>query len=88
MNGVGHIIQTFHLSDDPETQVSAFDTDSLNDNNRPSLQSTNIINTDQIRNQEEKILLDGSFLTEEAFRTLRIDLNLDRIENTFERYVS
>lgn len=89
MSGVGHIIKTFYLSEDPETQVSAFDADSLNFSNRPSLQPTNLLNNcEQIKNEEERILLDGSFLTEEAFRTLRIDLNLDRIENTFERYVS
>lgn len=81
---------TFHLSQDPETQVAALGPDSLNASTRPSLipNAVGLLPKDKREIEREPILLKGSFLTEEAFQALKTDLTEDLIENTFGRYVS
>uniref|UniRef100_A0A1B0AQV4 Phosducin domain-containing protein n=2 Tax=Nemorhina TaxID=44051 RepID=A0A1B0AQV4_9MUSC len=80
---------TFHLSEDPETQVSALGPDSLNPSTRPSL-IPNCANLLPNKNKldSDQIPLKGSFLTEEAFRALKTDLDVDKIENTFEIFLN
>uniref|UniRef100_A0A1A9ZKC4 Uncharacterized protein n=1 Tax=Glossina pallidipes TaxID=7398 RepID=A0A1A9ZKC4_GLOPL len=80
---------TFHLSEDPETQVSALGPDSLNPSTRPSL-IPNCANLLPSKNKldSDQIPLKGSFLTEEAFRALKTALDVDKIENTFEKFVT
>ncbi|TMW50685.1 hypothetical protein DOY81_004253 [Sarcophaga bullata] len=79
---------TFHLSQDPETQVAALGPDSLNPSTRPSLipNATSLLPSKEKR-KSELVLLKGSFLTDEAFQALKTKLDIDLIENTFERYV-
>lgn len=79
---------TFHLSQDPETQVAALGPDSLNPSTRPSLipNAANLLPSQEKRASEE-VLLKGSFLTDEAFQALKTKLDIDLIENTFDRYV-
>lgn len=81
---------TFHLSEDPETQVAALGPDSLNPSTRPSLipNSLTLLPKDKRESEREPILLKGSFLTDDAFQALKTDLDVDLIENTFGRYVS
>lgn len=80
---------TFHLSEDPETQVAALGPDSLNPSTRPSLIPNSVsLLPSRDKDESEKILLKGSFLTDEAFQALKIKLDVDIIENTFERSVS
>lgn len=81
---------TFHLSEDPETQVAALGPDSLNASTRPSLipNTAGLLPKDRRELEREPILLKGSFLTDEAFQALKTDLTVDLIENTFGRYVS
>lgn len=81
---------TFHLSEDPETQVGTLGPDSLNASTRPSLipNSAGLLVKDKRELDREPILLKGSFLTDEAFQALKTDLTVDLIENTFGRYVS
>ncbi|BFF96409.1 uncharacterized protein DMAD_05075 [Drosophila madeirensis] len=81
---------TFHLSEDPETQVAALGPDSLNPSTRPSLipNSVNLLIKDKRESERGPILLEGSFLTDEAFQTLKTDLDVDLIENTFGRYLN
>ncbi|XP_011186692.2 uncharacterized protein LOC105214777 [Zeugodacus cucurbitae] len=80
---------TFHLSEDPETQVAALGPDSLNPSTRPSL----IPNAASLLPGKEKrdsdpIFLKGSFLTDEAFQALKTELDIDLIENTFDKYLN
>lgn len=79
---------TFHLSQDPETQVAALGPDSLNPSTRPSLipNAVSVLPSQEKRASEE-VLLKGSFLTDEAFQALKTKLDIDLIENTFDRYV-
>ncbi|EDW26178.1 GL25501 [Drosophila persimilis] len=81
---------TFHLSEDPETQVAALGPDSLNPSTRPSLipNSVSLLPKDKRESEREPILLKGSFLTDEAFQALKTDLDVDLIENTFGRYLN
>ncbi|EDV98679.1 GH23317 [Drosophila grimshawi] len=81
---------TFHLSEDPETQVATLGPDSLNASTRPSLipNSVSLLPKDKREIEREPILLKGSFLTDEAFQTLKTDLTVDLIENTFGRYLN
>ncbi|XP_034106560.1 uncharacterized protein LOC117569488 [Drosophila albomicans] len=81
---------TFHLSEDPETQVAALGPDSLNASTRPSLipNAISLLPKDKRETEREPILLKGSFLTEEAFQALKTDLTVDLIENTFGRYLN
>ncbi|XP_030372016.1 uncharacterized protein LOC115622256 [Scaptodrosophila lebanonensis] len=80
---------TFHLSEDPETQVSALGPDSLNPSTRPSLIPNSIsLLPAKDKRESEPILLKGSFLTDEAFQVLKTDLDVDLIENTFGRYLN
>ncbi|KAH8300492.1 hypothetical protein KR018_009135 [Drosophila ironensis] len=81
---------TFHLSEDPETQVAALGPDSMNPSTRPSLipNSLTLLPKDKRENEREPILLKGSFLTDEAFQALKTDLDVDLIENTFGRYLN
>ncbi|KAL7731575.1 hypothetical protein ACLKA6_013102 [Drosophila palustris] len=81
---------TFHLSEDPETQVAALGPDSLNASTRPSLipNAVSLLPKDKRETDREPILLKGSFLTEEAFQALKTDLTVDLIENTFGRYLN
>ncbi|KAH8405068.1 hypothetical protein KR222_010782 [Zaprionus bogoriensis] len=81
---------TFHLSEDPETQVAALGPDSLNASTRPSLipNAVGLLPKDKRETEQEPILLKGSFLTEEAFQALKTDLTVDLIENTFGRYLN
>ncbi|CAD7006308.1 unnamed protein product [Ceratitis capitata] len=80
---------TFHLSEDPETQVAALGPDSLNPSTRPSLipNSVNLLPGKDKRGSEP-ILLKGSFLTNEAFQALKTELDIDLIENTFDKYLN
>ncbi|XP_065359909.1 uncharacterized protein LOC135953825 [Calliphora vicina] len=80
---------TFHLSQDPETQVAALGPDSLNPSTRPSLipNAANLLLSQEKRASEE-VLLKGSFLTDEAFQALKTKLDVDLIENTFDRYLN
>ncbi|XP_075164123.1 uncharacterized protein LOC142236740 [Haematobia irritans] len=80
---------TFHLSEDPETQVEALGPDSLNPSTRPSLipNSVSLLPNNE-KSEKEQILLKGSFLTDEAFQALKIKLDVDAIENTFDRYLN
>uniref|UniRef100_A0A1I8Q2R4 Uncharacterized protein n=1 Tax=Stomoxys calcitrans TaxID=35570 RepID=A0A1I8Q2R4_STOCA len=80
---------TFHLSEDPETQVEALGPDSLNPSTRPSLipNSVSLLPSND-KSETEQILLKGSFLTDEAFHALKIKLDIDAIENTFDRYLN
>lgn len=82
-------ITTFHLSEDPETQVAALGPDSLNPSTRPSLipNAASLLPGKEKR-ESEPILLKGSFLTDEAFQALKTELDIDVIENTFDKYVS
>ncbi|XP_022233757.1 uncharacterized protein LOC111081908 isoform X2 [Drosophila obscura] len=81
---------TFHLSEDPETQVAALGPDSLNASTRPSLipNSVSLLTKDKRDSERAPILLKGSFLTDEAFQALKTDLDVDLIENTFGRYLN
>ncbi|ALC44740.1 CG13449 [Drosophila busckii] len=79
---------TFHLSEDPETQVATLGPDSLNASTRPSLIPNSISLLPKDKREAEPILLKGSFLTDEAFQALKTDLNVDVIENTFGRYLN
>ncbi|XP_068142025.1 uncharacterized protein [Drosophila tropicalis] len=81
---------TFHLSEDPETQVAALGPDSLNPSTRPSLipNAASLLPKDKRETEREPILLKGSFLTDEAFQALKTDLDVDLIENTFGRYLN
>ncbi|KAH8351547.1 hypothetical protein KR059_007623 [Drosophila kikkawai] len=81
---------TFHLSEDPETQVAALGPDSLNPSTRPSLipNSLTLLPKDKRESEREPILLKGSFLTDDAFQALKTDLDVDLIENTFGRYLN
>ncbi|XP_030570873.1 uncharacterized protein LOC115769963 [Drosophila novamexicana] len=81
---------TFHLSEDPETQVGTLGPDSLNASTRPSLipNSAGLLVKDKHELDREPILLKGSFLTDEAFQALKTDLTVDLIENTFGRYLN
>ncbi|TDG49608.1 hypothetical protein AWZ03_003846 [Drosophila navojoa] len=81
---------TFHLSEDPETQVAALGPDSLNASTRPSLipNTAGLLPKDRREVEREPILLKGSFLTDEAFQALKTDLTVDLIENTFGRYLN
>ncbi|XP_034140315.1 uncharacterized protein LOC117591245 isoform X2 [Drosophila guanche] len=81
---------TFHLNEDPETQVAALGPDSLNPSTRPSLipNSVNLLMKDKRESEQGPIILKGSFLTDEAFQTLKTDLDVDLIENTFGRYLN
>lgn len=91
INIISHIATatTFHLSEDPETQVAALGPDSLNPSTRPSLIPNSVsLLPSRDKDESEKILLKGSFLTDEAFQALKIKLDVDIIENTFERSVS
>lgn len=76
------------MSQDPETQVATLGPDSLNPSTRPSLipNAANLLPSKEKR-ESDQILLKGSFLTDEAFQALKIKLDVDLIENTFERYV-
>ncbi|XP_017470194.1 PREDICTED: uncharacterized protein LOC108361928 [Rhagoletis zephyria] len=78
---------TFHLSEDPETQVAALGPDSLNPSTRPSLipNAASLLPGKEKR-ESEPVLLKGSFLTDEAFHALKTELDIDVIENTFDRY--
>ncbi|XP_053955001.1 uncharacterized protein LOC128861115 [Anastrepha ludens] len=80
---------TFHLSEDPETQVAALGPDSLNPSTRPSLipNSASLLPGKEKRDSEQ-ILLKGSFLTDEAFQALKTELDIDVIENTFDKYLN
>ncbi|XP_036327433.1 uncharacterized protein LOC118740043 [Rhagoletis pomonella] len=79
---------TFHLSEDPETQVAALGPDSLNPSTRPSLipNAASLLPGKEKR-ESEPVLLKGSFLTDEAFHALKTELDIDVIENTFDRYL-
>ncbi|XP_055856644.1 uncharacterized protein LOC129919698 [Episyrphus balteatus] len=80
---------TFHLSEDPETQVATLGPDSLNPSTRPSLipNAANLLPSKEKR-ESEPVLLKGSFLTDEAFEALKTELDVDTIENTFDRYLN
>ncbi|XP_073838112.1 uncharacterized protein [Musca autumnalis] len=89
MKTVATTATTFHLSQDPETQVAALGPDSLNPSTRPSLIPNSVsLLPSHDKNQTEQVLLKGSFLTDEAFQTLKIKLSVDVIENTFEKYLN
>ncbi|XP_058980151.1 uncharacterized protein LOC131803124 [Musca domestica] len=89
MKTVATTATTFHLSQDPETQVAALGPDSLNPSTRPSLipNSMSLLPSHD-KSQAEQVLLKGSFLTDEAFQTLKIKLSIDVIENTFDKYLN
>ena len=76
------------MSQDPETQVAALGPDSLNPSTRPSLipNAASLMPSNEKR-ESELVLLKGSFLTDEAFQALKTKLDIDLVENTFERYV-
>ncbi|XP_011201951.3 uncharacterized protein LOC105225258 isoform X1 [Bactrocera dorsalis] len=80
---------TFHLSEDPETQVAALGPDSLNPSTRPSLiPNVASLLPSKEKRESEPILLKGSFLTDEAFQALKTELDIDVIENTFDKYLN
>lgn len=83
------VTTTFHLSDDPETQVATIGPDSVNPSTRPSLIQTNLHTLfPKEKRESESVLLKDSFLTNEAFQVLKSNLSVDLIENTFGTYVS
>ncbi|XP_061395809.1 uncharacterized protein LOC133331433 [Musca vetustissima] len=89
MKTVATTATTFHLSQDPETQVAALGPDSLNPSTRPSLIPNSVsLLPNHDKSEAEHVLLKGSFLTDEAFQTLKIKLNVDVIENTFDKYLN
>lgn len=69
--------------------MAALGPDSLNPSTRPSLIPTSVsLLPSRDKKDSELVLLKDSFLTEEAFQALKIKLDVDAIENTFDRYVS
>ncbi|XP_037931675.1 uncharacterized protein LOC119666471 [Teleopsis dalmanni] len=80
---------TFHLSEDPETQIATLGPDSLNPSTRPSLIPNSVsLMPDKEKRESDPLLLKGSFLTDDAFQAIKIDLDIDVIENTFGRYLN
>lgn len=85
---------TFQVSQEPETQIATLGPDSPNQSNRPSLipNDTNIprlslVTTNQGTGQTEPCR-QSSFISEEALKYLRRGLNINVVENSFDRYVS
>lgn len=86
------IVQTFQPSQDPETQVATLGPDSPNLSTRPSL-IPNAAGLLPLQSQFEKLKTSENmgkscYLDEDSLKILRRGLNLDVVENVFDRYVN
>lgn len=83
---------TFHMSQEPETLIATLGPDSPNQSARPSLVPTQTAaaasHSNSIGHQpKDGTYLQSTFITEEALKLLRRGLNIDIVENAFERFV-
>lgn len=87
---------TFHMSQEPETQIATLGPDSPNASARPSLVPNinnnngaigNSSNSNEQKRNGDNVYLSSSFITEDALKILRRGLNVDIVENAFERFV-
>lgn len=83
---------TFHMSQEPETLIATLGPDSPNQSARPSLVPGNTAaaanHSNSIGDQpKDGKYLQSSFITEDALKLLRRGLNIDIVENAFERFV-
>lgn len=84
----------YHMSQEPETQISAMGPDSPNASPRPaSAKKDNIVARCTDTDGKKRYSVDVnsnfcSFLSEDALKTLRRGLNIDMVESAFARYVS
>lgn len=87
------VVQTFQPSQDPETQVATLGPDSPNLSTRPSL-IPNAAELLPLQSQFEKMKTSENmgrsscFLDEDSLKILRRGLNLDVVENVFDRYMN
>lgn len=87
---------TFQVSQEPETQIATLGPDSPNQSNRPSLipndnniPRLSLVTTNQLTGiGQAEPCRQSSFISEEALKYLRRGLNIDVVENSFDRYVS
>lgn len=83
---------TFTPNTDPETQVATLGPDSPSASARPSLiPDVNVATTNpkSVRKTDDFFVADKSFfLDDEALKILRLGLNVEVVEEVFERYVS
>lgn len=83
---------TFHMSQEPETLIATLGPDSPNQSARPSLVPAQTIaaasHSNSIGEQpKDGKYLQSTFITEDALKLLRRGLNIDIVENAFERFV-
>lgn len=83
---------TFHMSQEPETLIATLGPDSPNQSARPSLVPTHPVNATNHSNSigdqpKDGKYLQSTFITEDALKLLRRGLNIDIVENAFERFV-
>lgn len=83
---------TFHMSQEPETLIATLGPDSPNQSARPSLVPTHpnagMNQSNSVGDQpKDGKYLQSSFITEDALKLLRRGLNIDIVENAFERFV-
>lgn len=87
---------TFQVSQEPETQIATLGPDSPNQSNRPSLipndnniPRLSLVTANQLTgNGQPEPCRQSSFISEEALKYLRRGLNINVVENSFDRYVS
>ncbi|XP_055374959.1 uncharacterized protein LOC129607805 [Condylostylus longicornis] len=83
---------TFHLNKDPETQISTLGPESVAASTRPSLIPTTelilpVATSSMGKRSVEYEALKESFLTTETFKVLSTGLDIDVLEDTFEKYL-
>lgn len=83
---------TFHMSQEPETLIATLGPDSPNQSARPSLVPAHAApaasHSNSIGEQSKNgKYLQSTFITEDALKLLRRGLNIDIVENAFERFV-
>lgn len=90
-------VTTFQVNQEPETQIATLGPDSPNPSTRPSLipndnaQLPRLTTTQPIDNLTDETrgnCLKSSFISEDALKVLRRGLNIDIVEDSFDRYVS
>nr|ACZ26276.1 hypothetical protein [Mayetiola destructor] len=85
---------SFRMNQEPETQITTIDPDSLNASARPTgnIVAHKTAKDDSISRIGESIrddhYLRSNFITEDALRILRRGLNIDIVESAFEKFMS
>lgn len=81
------------MNQEPETQIATLGPDSPNPSTRPSLIPNDYAQMPRMSMQPTdnpiagRDCLKSSFISEEALKFLRRGLNIDIVENSFDRYV-